>query len=141
MGEAGATRPPRGDKPCDSSDSQEEEEDVADEETDVEDSVLLRRALRGRGRGRGRGGRRDRDVTLEAGATRPPRGDKPCDSSESQEEEEDVADEETDVEDNTLLRRALRGRGRGGRGRGGRRDRDVTLEAGAPRPPRGDKPC
>merc|ERR1712117_791357 len=108
-------------KPCDSSDSQEEEEDVADEETDVEDNTLLRRALRGRGRGRGRGGRRDRDVTLEAGATRPPRGDKPCDSSDSQEEEGAVADGETATEE-TDPRRALRGRGRG---RGGRRNRDV----------------
>jgi len=138
--EAGATRPPRGDKPCDSSDSEDEEEDVADEETDVEDNNLLRRALRGRGRGgRGRGGRRDRDVTLEAGATRPPRGDRPCDSSSDEETDEEEADAEGETAtEETDPRRALRGRGRG---RGGRRNRDVTLEAGATRPPRGDRPC
>jgi len=132
--EAGATRPPRGDKPCDSSDSEE------DEETDVEDNTLLRRALRGRGRGgRGRGGRRDRDVTLEAGATRPPRGDRPCDSSSDEETDEEEADAEGETAtEETDPRRALRGRGRG---RGGRRNRDVTLEAGATRPPRGDRPC
>jgi len=125
--EAGATRPPRGDKPCDSSSEEtDEEESVVGEETSA-DEEPLRRALRGRGRG----GRRNRDVTREAGATRPPRGDNPCDSSDSEE------DEETDVEENTLLRRVLRGRGRGGR----RNRNDVTLEVGATRPPRGDKPC
>lgn len=130
--EAGATRPPRGDKPCDSSDSEEEEEEVADEETDVEENTLLRRTLRGRGRG----GRRNRyDVTLEAGATRPPRGDRPCDSSSEESDESD--DEETATEEtDPVFRRALRGRGRGRRNRN-----DVTLESGATRTPRGDKPC
>jgi len=128
--EAGATRPPRGDKPCDSSSEEETDEGESDEETETD--PVLRRALRGRGRR----GRRNRDVTLEAGATRPPRGDKPCDSSSEEEidEEESVADEETATD--PVLRRALRGRERRGR-----RNRDVTLEAGATRPPRGDKPC
>jgi len=136
--EAGATRPPRGDKPCDSDsdDTTEDSEDAVADDAGNGEELQLRRALRG-GKGRGRGGRRDRDVTLEAGATRPPRGDKPCDS-DSDDTTEDAEADDAATED-VQLRRALRG-GKG-RGRGGRRDRDVTLEAGATRPPRGDKPC
>merc|ERR1712226_986831 len=70
---------------------------VAEDEDEeaVEEDPLLRRALRGRGR-RGRGNRND--VTLETGATRPPRGDRPCDSS-------DETEEETTAGEDPILRR------------------------------------
>jgi len=151
--EAGATRPPRGDKPCDS-DSDEETEEETEEES-VEEP-LLRRELRGRGR-RGRRNRNRRDVTLEAGATRPPRDDKSRDSESDEDTEETESAEETAV----LGRRERRDREDKPRDRefgenseetesaeeilGRRRERrdrdDVTPEAGATRPPRGDKPC
>lgn len=72
-----------------------------------------RRELRGRGR---RGRRNRKDVTLEAGATRPPRDDKPRDSDDVIEESQSSG-EETAV----LGRRERRNRN------------DVTLEAGATR--------